>query len=285
LDSPILHLHEYGLAFLEDDSARMSQQIKWATGKAGIEDAFLAVEANTEGYLGRLARSRELTNRAITIAQRADDKEGAADHQAMEALQDALYGNAGIARREATAALAFSNSREAQPIAATALALAGEVTHADSLAADLHGRYPEDTLQNFKYVPTIRAAAEVSRKNPSKAIEILQPASFLEFGETGSFSGYPVFVRGEAYLLEQKGGEAAKEFQKILDHRGIVLNEPIAALAHLQIGRAFAMEGDIAKAHSAYQDFFTLWKDADADIPILRQAKTEYAKLQLRNDF
>jgi len=152
----------------------------------------------------------------------------------------------------------LSNGHDVQPIAATALAFAGEGAQAESLAAALQKRYPEDTLQNFKYIPTIRAALEVTQKKPSNAIEILRPAISLELGETGSFSVYPAYVRAEAYPLEQKGGEAAAEFQKILNHCGIVLNETIGAIAHLQIGRAYAMQADTAKARAAYQDFLTL---------------------------
>jgi eukaryotic-like serine/threonine-protein kinase len=280
LDSPYLHMHEYALDFLGNDSSGMVQQLAWAVGKSGFEDSFVALEAATQAYRGKLGKGRELTQRAVAIAQQGHDQETAAAHKAFGALVEALYGNARVAREEAHAALGLSTGREVQPVAATALAIAGEVTQAESLAADLQKRYPEDTLQNFKYIPTIRAAAEVSRKNGSKAVEMLRPATSVEFGETGSYSGYPAYVRGEAYLLERKSEEGAAEFQKILDHSGLVLNEPIGALAHLQIGRAYAMQGDTAKARAAYHDFLTLWEDADPDIPVLKQAKAEYAKLQ-----
>jgi eukaryotic-like serine/threonine-protein kinase len=282
LDSSYLHQREYALAFLRGDSRGMTEQVSWAMGKSGVEDdSFLALEANTEAYWGKLRKARELASRAITSAEQGQDKEGAATHEAVRALWEALFGNPALARKHATAALALSTGRYIQPIAATALAIAGDTTRAKSLAADLQKRFPEDTLLTFVHVPTIRAAAEVSRRNPLKAIEILQPTISLELGENDeSFSLYPVFVRGQAYLAAHQGNEASAEFQKILDHRGIVLNEPIGALAHLQIGRAYAMQGDTAKAKAAYQDFLTLWKDADPDIPVLKQAKAEYAKLK-----
>ena len=164
------------------------------------------------------------------------------------------------------------------------MAFAGEATRVYAVADDLAKRWPDDTIVKFNYLPTIHARLALSRKDSTKATEALQPAAPYELATPGSsaisFCLYPVFARGEAYLAAHQGNEAAAEFQKILDHRGIVLNEPIGALAHLQLGRAYAMQGDTTKARAAYQDFLTLWKDADPDIPILKQAKAEYAKLQ-----
>ena len=161
----------------------------------------------------------------------------------------------------------------------------GTTRRAQKLTDDLGQRFPEATIVQFNYLPTLRAKLAVSKGNASEALETLRAASPYELGQTtyssyGWTALYPVFVRGEAYLAAHQGSEAAAEFQKILDHRGIVLNEPIGALAHLQIGRAYAMQGDTAKAKAAYQDFLTLWKDADPDIPILIAAKAEYAKLK-----
>ena len=281
LDSPFLHQREYALAFLRADTGTMAQQVDWAMGKSGVEDSFLALEASTEANGGKLRKARELASRAITSAQQSQDNESAATHEAVWALWEALFGNSAVARKHAVAALALSTGRYIQPIAATALAIAGDATRAQSLASDLQKRFPEDTLLTFVHVPTIRAASEVNRKNPLRAIEILQPAISLELGENDEgFSLYAVHVRGEAYTALRQGNKAAAEFQKILDHRGIVLNEPIAALAHLQIGRAYVMQGNITKARAAYQDFLALWKDADPDIPVLIAAKAEYAKLQ-----
>jgi eukaryotic-like serine/threonine-protein kinase len=166
-----------------------------------------------------------------------------------------------------------------------ALAYAGDTHRAQTLADDLRKKFPEDTVVQFNYVPTLRAKLALLRSKPQQALDALGIAAPYELGlPSYSFYNwpnlYPVYVRGEAYLAAHQGGEAAAEFQQIIDHRGIVLNEPIGALAHLQLGRAYALQGDTAKARAAYQDFFTLWKDADPDIPILKQAKAEYAKLQ-----
>jgi predicted Zn-dependent protease len=191
-------------------------------------------------------------------------------------VREALFGNTAEARQQTVAALRLSVSRDEQgeTVLALALALAGDAARAQALADDLIKRSPEDTLVRFIYVPMIHAQLALGHGDFSAAIEELQPAARYELSEL-----YIVYVRGEAYLAAHRGNEAAAEFQKILDHRGIVLNDPIGALAHLQIGRAFAMQGDTAKARAAYQDFLTLWKDADPDISILKEAKAEYAKL------
>ena len=184
------------------------------------------------------------------------------------------------------AALELSKDREVEYGAAFALALSGDSSRSQTLANDLESRFPEDTSVRFSYLPALRALLALNHGEPAKAIELLQIAVPYELGaprssHTWYFGAlYPVYVRGEAYLAARQGAEAAAEFQKILDHRGIVVSDPIGALAHLQLGRAFALSGDKAKAKAAYQDFLTLWKDADPDIPILKQAKAEYAKLQ-----
>ena len=225
----------------------------------------------------------------MASAKRAEEKETAALWQVNAALREALFGNATEARRRAVGALALSNGGDVQYGAAVALALAGNAARAEVLADDLGARFPEDTIVQLNYLPTLRAqlalspnaSARSSGAGSSKAIEALQVAAPYELGRVGAlYSLHPAYVRGEAYLAAHQGGEAAAEFQKILDHRGIVVNEAIGALAHLQIGRAYAMQGDTAKARAAYQDFLTLWKDADPDIPVLKQAKAEYAKLQ-----
>lgn len=161
----------------------------------------------------------------------------------------------------------------------------GDANRAEAFADDLGKRFPEDMIVQVNYQPTLRAKLALLRANPQQAVDSLEMAAPYELGLPSLWfynwpNLYPVYVRGEAYLAAHRGNEAAAEFQKILDHRGIVLNEPIGALAHLQLGRAFAMEGDTAKSRAAYQDFITLWKDADPDIPILIQAKAEYAKLR-----
>ena len=277
-DSPDLRFCLYQLAFLQNDAPGMAQQVAWAAGKPGVEDVLLGFEADTAAYSGRLGKSRELSRRAVASAERAEEKEVAAGHEADAALREALFGNAEEARHRATAALGLSNGRSTQFGTALALAFAGDAVRAQTLADDLGKRFPENALVHFNYLPTIRAQLALSRTDSPKAIEALQAAAAYELGSPGGL--YPVYVRGEAYLAARQGKEAAAEFQKIIDYRGIVQNSPIGALAHLQIGRAYAMQGDTAKAKAAYQDFLTLWKDADADIPILIAAKTEYAKLK-----
>jgi tetratricopeptide (TPR) repeat protein len=280
LDSPDLHFLLYQLAFLQNDTAGMAQQIAWSTGKPGVEDVLLNFEADTAAFSGKLGIARELSRRATDSAQRAEEKEVAADYQADASLREALFGNSAEASRRAMAALALSHGRDVLNGAALGLALAGDASRAQELAEDLAKQFPEDTIVQFNYLPTIRAQLALSRTDSSKAIEALHGAGAYELGSVVISTLYPVYIRGEAYLAAHQGNEAAAEFQKIIDHRTMVANEPIGALAHLQIGRAYALQGDTAKAKSAYQDFLALWKDADPDIPILIAAKAEYAKLQ-----
>jgi serine/threonine protein kinase/tetratricopeptide (TPR) repeat protein len=285
LDSPYLRVSLYQLAFLQNDAGGMAQQVTWAAGKPRVEDDLLDLEANTSAYSGRLREAREFFRRAADSAERAGEKETAATYFALSGLLEALFGNAEEARPRATLAMRRSAGRDAQYGAALALAYAGDDARAQALTDDLGKRFPEDTIVQFNYLPTLRARLTVGKGNASEALESLRAATPYELGQTtsgtyGWTALYPVFVRGEAYRAARQGSEAAAEFQKILDHRGVVLNEPIGALAHLQIGRAYAMQGDTAKAKVAYQDFLSLWKDADRDIPILKEAKAEYAKLQ-----
>jgi tetratricopeptide (TPR) repeat protein/predicted Ser/Thr protein kinase len=270
-----LRRYLYQLAFLQNDAVGMEEQVHWLAGKPEVEHMLLATEASTAAYSGWLGKARELSRRAVASGERAEEKESAAGFEAGAALWESLFGNAAEAHKRAAAALALSNGRDVQVQAA--LAFAGDTARAQSLADDLNKRFPEDTRVQFIYLPTLQAQLALNRNDSSKAIEVLQAALPYELGTEASL--HPAYVRGEAYLAGHQGNEAAAEFQKILDHRGIVRNDPIGALAHLQIGRAYTMQGDTAKARSAYQDFLTLWKDADPDIPILRQAKAEYAKL------
>jgi hypothetical protein len=281
LDCFFLRYFLYNLAFLENDAAGMAQQVTWAAGKPGVEDALLDLEANAATYAGRLRQGRELSRRAIVAAERAGGKQAAAGHETEAATREALFGNAAEARKQAAATLAIATGRDVQYGAALALVLAGDAGRAQTLADDLGKRFPEDTIVQFNYLPTLRAHFALLRASPLKAIEALQAAGTYELGNMqGNNPLYCIYLRGKAYLAAHQGKEAAGEFQKILDHRGIVLNSPIGAFAHLQIGRAYAMQGDTAKAKTAYQDFLTLWKDADTDIPIFIAAKAEYAKLK-----
>jgi eukaryotic-like serine/threonine-protein kinase len=277
-DSPSIRFLLYQLRFLQNDAAGMSQQVAWATGKLGVEDGLLGLEADTAAYSGRLGRARDLSRQAVVSARRAEEPELAAWYEADAALREALFGNPAETRERATDALGLSNSWGVQSLTALALAFGGDAARARILTDDLANRFPDHTLVQSYDIPTIRAQLALSQDNPSRAIEILQAAVPYELSDSGAL--YPVYVRGEAYLAAHKGNEAAAEFQKIHDHRGIVVNAPVGALAHLGLGRAYVLQGDIPKAKAAYQDFLTLWKDADPDIPVLQKAKAEYAKLQ-----
>ncbi|MGH9863793.1 MAG: winged helix-turn-helix domain-containing protein [Candidatus Acidiferrales bacterium] len=292
LDSTITRLALYQIAFSQNDTVGMARQVAWAEGKPGVEDLLLASEADTAAYSGRLKKARELSRWAVASAARTEQKQTAANYESDAGLREALFGNPIEAERQATAALALSTDRDVQYGAALTLALTRDAARAQKLADDLGRRFPEDTMVRFNYLPTIHAQLALGPHDPFKssweeaarAMEVLQTTGPYELGTPGTIfnfaSMYPVYVRGEACLAGHRGSEAATEFQKILDHRGVVLNEPIGALAHLGLARAYAMQGDAAKARAAYEDFFTLWKDADPDIPILKQAKAEYAKLQ-----
>jgi predicted Zn-dependent protease len=202
--------------------------------------------------------------------------------EAGASLREAFFEQVPDARKRAVAALKLSNSREVQYGAALTFALSGDSSRAQTLADDLEKRFPEDTVVRFSYLPVLRARIALNLGSSAKAIEMLQTATPYELGASRGLFGalYPIYMRGEAHLVARQGHEAATEFQRILDHRGIVGSDPIGALAHLQLGRAMALSGDRTKAKSAYQDFLTLWKDADPNIPILSQARSEYAKLQ-----
>ncbi len=283
-DSPLLHSGLYQLAFLENNAAARSQHVVWAAGKPGIEDLFLAQEADTSAYYGRLADARGFSRRAVSSAERADLKETGGDHAADIALIEALMGNKVVARKQANVALDHSTGRDVQYGAALAFALTNDSTRARSLADDLARRFPEDTIVRFNYLPALRAQLALNRKNATEAGDALQVAAPYDLAMSPTagglqFSLYPVYIRGYAYLAAHRASEAAAEFKKILDHRGVVSNELIGALAHLGLGRAYAANGDIARSRAAYQDFFSLWKDADPGIPRLVEAKAEYSKL------
>jgi serine/threonine protein kinase/Tfp pilus assembly protein PilF len=283
LDSYVLHRRFYMLAFLENDTSGMAQQVAWSAGQPGVEDALLGFEADAAAYSGRLEKARMFSRQAVASAERAEEHETMAGYEIAAAVREALFGNSAEARQRAAAALSLSTGRDVQFGAALALAMTKDLVRAEALSDDLGKRFPENTIVRLNYIPTLHAQLALSRNDTSKAIDALQAAAPCELGGHGGPTGfltalYPVYVRGEAYLAAHQGNEAAVEFQKILDHRGIVLNEPIGALAHLQVARAYAMQGDTAKAKAAYQDFLTLWKGADPDIPILKQAKADYAK-------
>jgi serine/threonine protein kinase/tetratricopeptide (TPR) repeat protein len=285
LDSANLHAALYSLAFLRNDRTAMAQQAAWAAGKPGVEDPALEAEADTAAFGGELRKAREFTRQAVASAEHAEEKETAASYEAQAALREALFGNSAAAQERASAALQLSDGRDVQFLAALALAVAGDASRGQALANDFSKRFPEDTLVQVNYLPALHAQLALLHRDGPKAIEMLQPSARYELGTLGSsvpIALYPVWVRGEAYRISNQGSEAGREYQKILDHRGLVQNEAIGALAHLGLARAHALQGETAKARIAYQDFFALWRDADQDIPVLIAAKSEYAKLPVR---
>jgi tetratricopeptide (TPR) repeat protein len=280
LDSGRLRASMYVLAFLRGDSAQMERQVAWAAGKPRDENWLLSVQSDTEAYYGRLRKARDFSRRAVDSAVRGESKEKAASWQVYAAVREAELGNTASAKQGVTAALALSPGRYVKVAAALALARIGDAPRAITLVRELEKSYPTNALLSLYSLPTINAAIELNKGNSSQAVVYLEAAAPYELGVAGYINSlYPAYVRGQAYLLAHNGTAAAAEFQKLLDHRGIVRNFVTGALAHLQLGRAYAMAGNTAKAKSAYQDFLMLWKDADPDIPILKQAKAEYAKL------
>jgi len=264
----------------------MNRAAALAKGKPWAEDWMEHSEALVLARSGHVRSAAEFSRRAVESAQQAGQRERAATYMAGRAVWEAFFGNAPAARQSAMAALELSKGRDVEYGAAFALALAGDSSRSQALASDLEKRFPEDTSVRFSYLPALRALFALNRHEPHKAIELLQVAAPYDFAVPAvdfiAFFGglYTVYVRGQAYLMAHQGAAAATEFQKILAHRGIVAGDPIGALARLQLGRALALSGDITKAKAAYQDFLMLWKDADPDVPLLRQAKAEYARVQ-----
>ncbi|MGH9706398.1 MAG: tetratricopeptide repeat protein, partial [Candidatus Acidiferrales bacterium] len=278
-DSPILHVLLYELAFLQSDDAGIARQVAWGAGKPGIEDLFLGLEADTAADVGQIAKSREFIRRAAASATQAGEKETAASYIAAGTVHEALFGNFAEARLRVPEALKLAASREVQGDAVLALALAGDAAGAQKLAADLNQHFPEDTVVQDFYLPMVQSALTLNRGDPAEAAEALQKTEPYEAANTADLPMMPAYLRGQAYLASRQGAAAAAEFQRIIDHRGAVLNSPQGALAHLGLARAYALQGDTAKARTAYQDFLALWKDADPGVPILLAAKSEYSKL------
>ncbi|HLB88168.1 MAG TPA: tetratricopeptide repeat protein [Terriglobales bacterium] len=273
----------YQLAFFEHDTAEMERQVAWSAGKPGNEDILLSFQSDTEAYSGRLGKARDFTRRAVDAAVRKDSKETAALWQVIAALREAEFGNTAVAKHDVGAALALAPGQDVKLLAALALARIGETARAKAIAEELEKNYPSETILKVYWLPAIKAATELNANNSTQAVLFLEPAVPYDLGGPPQFqlgTMYPAFIRGQAYLLAHNGAAAAAEFQRVLDHSGIVLNFVTGSLAHLQIGRAYTLSGDTAKAKAAYQDFLALWKDADLNIPILKQAKAEYAKLQ-----
>ena len=283
LETDFIHLPEYELAFLTGDAAEMERQLAWAAGKPGMEDLLLSFQSDTEAYYGRLAKARDFSRRAVDASVRDNLKENAALWRVNAALREGEFGNTAAAKRDVARALALAPGRaDVKLFAALTLARIGEIARAKQLVKELERDHPSDTLLKRYWLPTIKAALEVSRNNSSQALSLLEPAVPYELAtppELQIGTLFPVYVRGQAQLMAHNGAAAAKEFLKFEDHRGVTVNFPLGALAHLGLARAYALAGDTTKAKTAYQYFFALWKDADPDIPILKKAKAEYAKL------
>jgi len=286
LQNANLLMIRYHLAVFKGDQEQMDRIVALARGKRGVEHPVANVEALTLARSGRLTLARQSSTRAMNLALQEGERESAASYQAARAVWEAVCGNAAEAKMNAIAALALSNGRDVEYAAGLALALSGDSSQSQPLADDLETRFPEDTFARFTYVPVLRALSALEHGTPADSVERLHIAlpyelavnglNFVHFYLGGLHSAY---VRGEAFVAAHRYPEAVAEFHKILGHRGIVGVDPIGALAHLQLGRAFVLSGDQIKARAAYQDFLSLWKEADPDIPILTQAQAEYAKL------
>jgi serine/threonine protein kinase len=279
-DGLIIRQDLYVLAFLAGDNAEMERQVAWGAGRPGEEDQMLNTHADTQAYYGRLEKARDLARRATDSAVRADAKETGAQWLAYHAVREAELGNVAAARQGVTRALALSPGRDVKVLAALALARSGDTAQSKSILESLQKSDPSNTYLKVYWFPLIEASIAIAQQAPDQAIVALEPALPYELGSPPpGTSTYPAYIRGLAYLAQKNGLAGAAEFQKFLDHSAIVQNFPLGALAHLQLGRAYAVSGDTAKAKAAYKDFLTLWKDADPDIPILKEAKAEYAKL------
>ena len=273
-----IQVYRYALAFLEHDNLEMAHSVKISGSLSNLQ--FSYIQAQTAAYYGRLRESRELMRRGDQLARQSDQEQLCGLFEELTAISEALVGDAELAKKKTKDVLARSKSRDVEGLADIALALAHDDAGAQSLADDLARRCPDCTLMQTNYLPSVRAQLALNHMDTQKAIEDLQKSVPYELGSPdGNSPMFPIYLRGQAYLMARRGGEAAAEFQKILDHRGIVLNSPIGVLAHLEIARAFATQGETVKERAAYQDFLTLWKDADPEIPILKQAKAEFVKL------
>jgi DNA-binding winged helix-turn-helix (wHTH) protein/tetratricopeptide (TPR) repeat protein len=285
IDGPFLHADMYVVAFLENDASEIQRQIDLATSIPGAEDWLLSQQSDTWAYSGQLTKAREFSRRAAESARRNDLNEVAAIWRMNAVVREVEFGNTGHAREAVEQALRLADTRDSQVLAAMVLARAGDSARAQALADSLEKRFPRSTELNNYWLPTIRAAIQLNRGEPAGSLKTLEPAAPYELAyprpqlEGGSLI-YPAYLRGQAYLLLHQGREAAAEFQKFIDQRALVVNCPFSALAHLWLGRAHSIEGNVAAARKSYGEFLTLWKDADPDVPILRQAKFEFATLK-----
>jgi tetratricopeptide (TPR) repeat protein len=275
-----IHAGLHAVAFLERDTEAMNRHTEWGKGTPGEIFMLGFVQANAATYWGKLGESRKLNQRAIELSQRYNLKELSTNLTAIEAATEAMFGNFPRARTKAKEALAGASEKNPPALVGLALALAGELSQAESFADKVARRFPTDTVLNTRDLPSIRAIIDLKRGDPAKAVERLKAAAPYELGGPGPGGLFSIYLRGQAYLQAGASMEAAAEFQKIIDHPGVAPSSPLHALTHLALGQARKLAGDTAAARRAYQDFLALWKDADPDLPILREAKAEYAKLE-----
>jgi eukaryotic-like serine/threonine-protein kinase len=283
VDGIDLRLARYYLAFLQNDTAKMQEEVAWATGQPNLEDWLFSAESDTAAYYGRFRQAGELSRRAAESARRSGTPETAASWLANAALRNAEFGDANGARTIAAQALNLSLGPGVKILTALALARSGDARRAQKLADELSRQFPMNTMLQAYWLPTIRASLELDNGHSARAIELLDAASQYELAQTWQFqlgTMYPVYVRGVAHLKAGYGDQAGADFQEILDHRTVILNFPLASVAYLQLGRSKAAVHDTDGARQGYKDFLTLWKDADPDVPILKQARAEYEKLR-----
>jgi TolA-binding protein len=277
---------EFYTDFFKGDETGMSRQTAMAVNVPGTQDWMSYSESQIAARSGELGSARSMSLQAVDQAQKAGQRERAATYEAGEAAWEALLGNASFAKSDANAALKLSQGRDVEYVAAFALALAGDYSRPRVIADDLAKRFPEDTSVQFNYLPALRGLLALKAGSPAGAVETLKAAVPYELAipsiEFNTFFGgfYPVWVRGEVYLAQRQGTAAATEFQKIIEHRGLVAGDPIGGLALLQLGKAYTIAGQKAKARASYQNFLNLWKDADPNIPVLKQARAEFAALE-----
>jgi tetratricopeptide (TPR) repeat protein len=280
-DAPPMHVTRALLAFLKKDEPVMQEQWNWAVGNVGNpagESLLLYARPSVETYYGQFREARALMKQGIALG---GDANSTLWYESVQALREVEAGNSARAQRAATKALQEVQDRDTQLTLALVFARAGDIEQAQKLADALSQGFPLNTVVQNHCLPTIRAAIKLRENDPADAVEILQPAIRYDLADAESFNSlYPAYIRGLAYLQMGKGQLAAVEFQKLLDHPGRVAREIIGALSHLQLARAQKMMGDEAAARKSYEDFLTLWKDADSDVPVYQQAKAEYAKLR-----
>lgn len=283
IDEPPLLMLRYDLAFTLNDAQGMQRAVDAARGKPDAMDLLADRQAFSLAYAGQLRRAQVLSRQAVDIAQHQGDRERAAQFAVRAAIREAFFGNMRDARADATTALDLANNREMSYGAAVVFALAGDIKKAEALASDLENKYPDDTSVHFNYSPVIRAIVALNHQGTRKTLEILETATPYELGtprsaSTGFFGSlYPILIRGEAYLASHKGPEATQEFQKILDHRGIMIGDPVLSLGQYGLARSLALSGEKAKARAAFEKALETWKDADPDLPVINKAKREYA--------